>query len=171
MTKDKASAEKKRELDQTRDTRLSGFFAVVSAEEKFDNEDDIILNSYTQLLIIANKYGQKIRRLPRDEETVTINNMHADIAQIDITPLVPTGIPRWIPKIEAANTANKDAAADYLTDSVEADAIQAASDLAPELEDSLNKLFATLFANITLTPNDELEKAYAKLVTLIDSVR
>ena len=49
---------------------------------------------------------------------------------------------------------------------MEADAIKAASILAPALEDALEELFTRLFAAIMLSPGDALQKAYAELETL-----
>jgi hypothetical protein len=171
MLKDDASAEKKGELDQKRDKRVTGFFAVIDAEEKIENEDETILASYAALMKIADKYGPSIRRLPRNEETIAIDNLLEEIGHIDITPLVPTGIPRWIPSLEATNNAYRDASSKYISDSVEADSTEAASIQAPELIDALEKLYLKIFASIALTPNDELEKAYAELEKLVDSMR
>ncbi len=171
MLKDKASAEKKRELDQSRDNRTSGFFAALYAEENFDHKDPVILKSLTDLLKVANKYGPGIIKLPRDEETAAIDNLLGDIGQIDITPLLETGITRWIPKIEAENEAYRVAAAKYITDSVLAEASKAASVLAPALEDELELLYKKLFATIIVSPTPELEKTHAELKKLVDSMR
>lgn len=171
MLKNNASGEKKGKLDQTRDKRVTGFFGALDAEEKIENDDPAILASYVELVKIADKYGPSIRRLPRDEETTAIDNLLAEIAKIDITPLVPTGIPRWIPSLEATNNGYRDASSEFISDSVEADSTEAASIQAPELIDALEKLYLKIFASIALTPNDELEKAYAELETLVDSMR
>ena len=171
MVKDAASAEQKRELDLKRDHRVSGFFSAVLAERKFPNVDKAVLKSHADLLKIVNKYGKNIIRLSRDEETSAIDNLLADINQIDVAPLATTGITRWLPAIEAANKEYKVAAKTYISDSVEADAIKAASILAPALEDALEKLFTRLFATIMLSPTDALKKAYAELETLVESMR
>jgi hypothetical protein len=171
MLKDKVSAEEKGKLDQVRDQRVTGFFAVLYAEEKIENDDPAILASYTALLKIANKYGQNIRRLPREEETAAIDNLLAEIAKINISPLIPTGIPRWIPSLAAANKAYKIASAQFISDNTDAKATEAAGLLAPRLVDALEELYTNLFAVIRLTPSDELKKAYAALEILVDSVR
>lgn len=171
MLKNDASADQKGKLDQTRDKRVSGFFGALNAEEKIENEDETIVASYAELMKIADKYGPSIRRLPRNEETIAIDNLLEEISHIDITPLVSTGIPRWIPSLEATNNAYRDASSEYISESVEADSTEAASIQAPELIDALEKLYLKIFASIVLTPNEEIEKAYAELETLVDSMR
>ena len=171
MLKDKVSAEEKGKLDQVRDQRVTGFFGAVYAEDKIGNDDPAILASYAELLKIADKYGPNIRRLPRDEETAAIDNLLAEINRIDISPLVPTGLPRWIPSLAAANNAYRIASAKFISDSTDADSTEAASIQAPELVVALEELYTNLFAVITLTPSDELKKAYAELENLVDSER
>ncbi len=170
MLRDKASAEKKRELDLSRDHKVSGFMNVTFEEKKFPNKDEAVLNTHKKLLKIINNYGRKITRLSRAEETAAIDNLLADIAMMDVTPLVPTGIPRWIPEIATANEEYKKAAKEYIDDSTDDDAIKSASSLAPALEDDLDDLYAMLYATIKRTPSKELKKAYAKLEKLIDSI-
>lgn len=171
MLKDNASGEEKGKLDQKRDKRVSGFYAVLDAEEKIENDDPGILASYAALLKIADKYGPDIRRLPQDEETIAIDNLLDEINKIDITPLVPTGITRWIPSLEATNNAYRTASTKFISDSVDADSIEAAGIQAPELKKALEHLYKKLYGNIIVAPTDELEKVYAELETLVDSMR
>jgi hypothetical protein len=170
MLKDKASAEKKRKLDLNRDRLSSGFMNVVFEEQIFPNEDELIINAHAELLKIVKKYGRRIIRLPRAEETAAIHNLLADIAQMDVTPLLPTGIPRWIPVLEAANKEYKLAAKKFISDSTDANATESASSLAPALEEALEDMYTMLFATIKRTPSDALKKAYGDLETLIDSM-
>ena len=171
MLKDKASAAEKGKLDEERDDVVSGFMNVVIEQQKFPNKDAAIMTAHAALLKIVNKYGLNITRLRRAEETSSIDNLLADIAQVDITPLTPTGITRWIPVIEAANVAYKKAAKAYISDSTDAAATKAAGILAPALEDALEDMYIMLFAAIKRTPSDALKKAYGDLETLIDSMR
>lgn len=171
MLRDKASAEKKRILDQSRDHKVSGFMNVVFEEKKFPNEDASVINAHSELLKIVNKYGLKIIRLPRDEETAAIDNLLADIAQMDVTPLAATGILRWIPTIKTANIEYKKEAKAYISESSDTASTKSASDLAPALEDALEDLYLMLFATIKRTPTDVLKKAYADLETLINSMK
>lgn len=171
MLKDRTSAEKKRKIDKTRDHQVSGFMKVVFEENHFPNKDAAVITSHTELLKVVNKYGLKIIRLSRIEETTAIDNMFADIDKIDITPLIPTGITRWIPVIEASNAAYKGAAYTYISDSTQVASTKSATDLAPALEHDLEELYAMLYATIKRTPSDVLKKAYAELETLIDSVK
>lgn len=171
MLKDKASAAKKGKLDLKRDLVVSGFMNVVFEERKFPNEVAGMVDAHAALLKIVKKYGLKIVRLRRVEETAAIDNLLADIAKLDIALLLPTGIPRWIPAIEAANGEYKKAAKEFVSDSTDDAAIKTASSLAPALEEALEDLYTMLFATIKRTPSEVLKKAYGDLETLIDSER
>lgn len=171
MLKVKASASEKQGLDHTRDDLLSGFLHAVYGENKFPHEDETIAKSRDELVKVADKHDFKIIRLPNDEETAAIHNLLADIAKLDITPLVPTGLTRWIPLIETANNNYKVATKDYISGTTEVAATQWANKLAPELKDELEELYATLFGAIKMGPTDQLRKAYAELETLVDSMR
>lgn len=171
MLKGKASAEKKRNLDLKRDQIVSGFMNVVFEEDNFPNEDELILKAHEDLLKIVNKYGVKIARFSRARETASIDNLLADIAKMDITPLAVTGIPRWIPAMEVANEEFRAAAKEYISDSTDAGATKSASSLAPALEEDLEDMYAMLYATIKRTPSDALKKAYGDLKTLINSMK
>lgn len=170
MTKDQASAEDKFRLDKNRDKFISGFMSGVNAEEKFPNEDAGILKALGALLKIIQKYDFKITRLSYYEETVAIDNMLTDIGKIDISPLDPIGIPRWIPVITQANKEFIDATTKFVSDSHEAATRKAASKLVPTLEDALEELYTQMFSVIRTSPTDQLRKAYGKLEFLIDSM-
>jgi hypothetical protein len=170
MLKDKASAEEKGKLDINRDLIVSGFMNVVLEEQKFPNKDVAIVATHAALLKIVKKYGFNIIRLRRAEETAAIDNLLADIAQMDITPLTPTGIPRWIPVIEAANEEYKLAAKEFISDTTDTGFTKSASSLAPALEEALEDLYTMLFVTIKRSPSDALKKAYGDLETLIDSM-
>ena len=144
---------------------------VVNEEQKFPNDDEKIVNAQAELLTIVKKYEHRIIRFPRAEETAAIDNLLADIAQMDVKPMLQTGIPRWIPAIEAANEDYKQAAKEFISDRKDAGFIESASSLAPALEEALEDLYTMLFATIKRTPNDALKKAYGDLETLIDSMR
>jgi hypothetical protein len=171
MTKVRVTAKKKRALDVSRDRKVTGFMNVTEEERKYDHDDKVILKALEALLIVEKNYGTKITRFSRAEETSAIDNLLTDVAMLDLTPLLATGIPRWVPKIEAANEAYKDADEDYNTDSTDETEANSAGSLAPALEHDLNELYAMLYAAIKRTPTPELIKAYAKLEILIDSLK
>lgn len=171
MLKDQASAESKRKLDLKRDQIVSGFMKAADAEENFPNDNEQIKKTLEKLLKIKNKYGLNIVRLRRDEETSSIDNLLADIAQINTTSLASTGLLRWIPVLKDANDEYKQASQEYISDSTDADAILAASTLAPVLETDLEEMYFMLFAAIKRNPTDALKKAYADLEKLIESVK
>lgn len=171
MLKDMASADSKHSLDYQRDEMITGFLTNVSSEKKFPHKDKAIKKALSKLVKITRKYGLSIKRLPMDAETAAIDNLLADIAEEDFTLLAPTGITRWLPEIEAANTEFKEAASVYLSESTEAETTKSASRLAPELEDALEGLYAMMFALLKTSPSNELKKAYEELDNLVDSMR
>ena len=171
MLKDKASAAQKKVLDLIRDRLLSGFMYDVKAEQLFPYEDETEKEALTDLLHIVNKYGTGVGRLPLNEETAVIDNLLTDVEDLELTPLQPSGVLRWIPLLKDANSAFKAASQEYLTDSVRDMEEASASERAPVLVDALEALYAKLFAHIQLSPTESLTKAYAELEELVDSAR
>ena len=171
MVKDKTSAKEKQRLDFNRDEFLTGFHGAVKSELKFQYTDPVMIKVREELWNVVKKYGIGIKRLPFDEETAAIDNMLSDIAENDITSLASTGLLRWIPKIEKANKEYMEASSEFITDLTKAAATRAATLQAPELEDALEKFYATIFAQIIVSPSDELKKVYGELETLVDSMR
>jgi len=82
-----------------------------------------------------------------------------------------TGIDRWIPLIENANNAFKNAASNYVSQSAKAMETQAATTLVPALMASLDELYTLLFAHVKITQSDQLKTAYAELEELVDAYR
>lgn len=171
MVKEKASAKDKKRLDHERDEVLTGFVLNVKSELKFPHQDEIVKKALAELALVVRKYGMRIKRLPLDQETAALDNLLADIAEIDITPLDPTGLTRWIPELESANTRFKEAAQTFISDSVEDASTDAATKQAPELEDALEGLYAMMYAVLKTAPDAEMETAYQELEELVDSMK
>jgi hypothetical protein len=171
MVKDPASAKGKKRLDYHRDEYVTGFMGNVQSEQKFPHQDLALLKVLAELLEVVKKYGLNIKRLRVDQETAAIDNMMADIADLDITPLEPTGLTRWIPVVEQANADYKEAASDFISDTTESANTLAATLQAPQLEDTLEGFYAMAFAQLKMSPTEELSKAYAELETLVDSMK
>lgn len=171
MLKDRTSTKDKKRLDFKRDEFLTGFIGNVHSEQKFPHDDEIILKALVELLEIVEKYGLNMKRLPHDEETAAIDNMLADISEVDVSSLTLTGLPRWIPEIDKANTEFKGAASVFISDTSTASDTQAATWQVPKLEDALEGIYAMVFALLKTSPSDELKKIYGELETLVESMK
>jgi hypothetical protein len=97
--------------------------------------------------------------------------MMADLAGLDTTPLGPTGLARWFPVIEQANADYKEAASEFISDTTESANTLAATRQVPQLESALEGFYAMAFAQLKMSPTEELSTAYAKLETLMDSMK
>jgi hypothetical protein len=171
MLKEQASAKEKKELDLTRDRLVSGFLRHVQSEQLFPHNNEKLIAALQQLVMVVNKYGTKINRLSYEEESVAIDNMLADLDQIDLTPLQDTGIPRWLTPLEQSNNAFKSASGEYITDSVEASLTNSASTSAPALIDALEGMYSMLYAHIKINPSEALKKAYLEIQTYLASFK
>lgn len=171
MIKVQASGSSKKEIDTERDNLTTGFLRAIAAEQQFPHTDSATIESLKNLATKANKYSMKITRLPFNEETAAIDNFMADIKPLDLTPLNNSGLTRWIPLIETANKAFKEAAVLYIKDSAQSHTIASATDTAPALIDALEGLYAMLFALIKVNANATHIKSYLQLQTLVDSYR
>lgn len=171
MTKEKASAADKKELDYDRDNLTLNFIKAVKAESNFPYEDTTTIDTINQVLKVINSYGTKVTRLSYNEESAGIDNLVSDLNKIDLTPLADSGLARWIPIIDDANTAFKDAVKEYIGDSVQSNLIDAASTVAPSLIDALDALFSMIYAYLKIEYSEELETAYSKIQILLNSYR
>lgn len=171
MTKEKASAVNKKELDTDRDNLTANFVRSVNAESNFPYSDPAKKDTMKQLLKVVHSYGLKITRLSYNEESAALDNFINDVKKIDLAPLSETGLARWIPLIENANNSFKSAVREYINDTSNTSLIESASAAAPGLMDALDGLFSMLYAYIKTDGSDELKKAYTQLQTLLDSYR
>jgi len=66
--------------------------------------DTTIVAAAAQLLIVIDKYGSGIARLPQREETATLTNMVTDLRNADNAPLLQTtNLTAWVDKLDEAN--------------------------------------------------------------------
>lgn len=171
MLKDQVSAATKLELDKTRDRLVSGLKQDVRAEQYYPHQEVATIETLDNIRQVMDKYGPHLTKLTYNEESAAIDNMLTELKQVDTLALEGTGINRWIPLIENANKAFKEAARDYVSQSVKALDTQAATTLAPALMASLDELYTLLFAHVKITQKDQLKTAYAELEQLVDTFR
>jgi len=171
MLKDQASAATKLELDKTRDRLVSGFKQDVRAEQYYPHQEVATIETLENVRQVMDKYGPHLTKLTYSEESAAIDNMLTELKQVDTLALEGTGIDRWIPLIENANNAFKNAASNYVSQSAKAMETQAATTLVPALMASLDELYTLLFAHVKITQSDQLKTAYAELEELVDAYR
>ncbi|TAJ06852.1 hypothetical protein DMA11_22360 [Marinilabiliaceae bacterium JC017] len=168
VRKDQASAGEKKGLDKIRDRFVSGFTADLNAEMYFPHVDPVTVEALNRLQDLTQKYGTKITRLPYSEETAAVDNLLADLKEID-TQALDFKVARWVPLIEKANNDFKAADDAYIDEKVRADQTDAATSQAPELIEALENLYKLLFAHVQITGTEPILTAYAKLETLVKS--
>lgn len=171
MTKEKASASNKKELDNDRDNLTVNFIKAVFAESQFPYTDQLAVEALNQVVKVVKNYGFKITRLSFNEESAALDNLISDLKKIDFTPLAASGLSRWIPLIEEANKQFKDAVKEYIDSSANTTLVDSATAVAPSLMDALESLYTMLYAHLKLNATKELEMAYAQLQILLNSYR
>ena len=172
MTKEKASASSKKELDNTRDVFTSSFVKAVMAEQYYPHTEKEIIEALQAVRKVVDKYGgSKVNRLSYNEQSAALNNMLSDLKKTNLTPLTPTGLLRWIPLMEEANTNFTNAVAGYIKETADTLDVEAASYVAPKLHHALEELFIKLQAYLVIEPNQELKDAYDQIVVLLNSYR
>jgi len=88
--------------DDNRDSVLTGFLGTARNLVYFP--DTTIVAAAAQLLIVIDKYGSGIARLPQREETATLTNMVTDLRNADNAPLLQTtNLTAWVDKLDEAN--------------------------------------------------------------------
>lgn len=169
MQKDQASSDKKL-LDQKRDKLISGFLMAIKAEDNFYHTDPVATDTQAALKKVMKPYTSKIIRLPYDEQTAAVDNMIEEVETVALSTL--PHLARWISPIKEANKQFKDAAKDFLEDTVSSSQIVPASQVALELKRALENMYTILFAHAKLNQNDPtLTTAYQELTALVDSYR
>ena len=89
--------------DNERDNVYTGFTGSLRSMTRFP--EAIIAQSATKLLLITDKYGEGVARLPQREETGVIKNIIAELRMPENTTLLQsTGLAMWLSKLEEANT-------------------------------------------------------------------
>jgi Trp operon repressor len=88
--------------DDERDNVYTGFTGSLRSMTRFP--DAIIAQSATKLLLITDKYGEGVARLPQREETGVLKNIIAELRTNENTILLQnTGLFIWLDKLEQAN--------------------------------------------------------------------
>jgi hypothetical protein len=90
--------------DDDRDSILTGFLGSLRSTVYFP--DKAIADAAAQLLVVTDKYGSGIARLPQREETAAITNMVADLRSAENAPRLQTAnLTVWVDKLNEANLA------------------------------------------------------------------
>jgi len=165
MIKDKASGGTKTELDKQRDLLISGFMMDIKAESYFPHEANKkeVVDSLKR---IANKYGTKINRLRYNEQTAAVDNMLVEYKEVDTTVLGSNNPGRWIPFIENANNAFKQAGKTYMEENAASSQISSAYDQAPALISALEQLYRLMFAHVQISQGENMTKAYTHIAEM-----
>ena len=171
MTRDKATATEKKELDNTRDHLVANFIKAVVAESYFPHNNNLIKETLSEVVKVVSSYGTKIVRLSYNEESAAIDNMLTDLSKINFDPLEPTGLERWLPPIQQANNEFKTAAQEYIAESANENKVDSATEVAPVLMDALEALYSMVYAYLKIDPTDELRNAYNQLQILLNGYR
>ena len=88
--------------DDERDNVYTGFTGSLRSLTRFP--DGGIAQSATKLLLITDKYGAGVARLPQRQETGVIKNIIAELRMSkNIMLLQNTGLAMWLDKLEQAN--------------------------------------------------------------------
>jgi len=92
------------DADDNRDNIQIGFQSILSGYTRFPDKE--IANAATQLLVVINKYGSGVTRLPQREESAVLTNMVGDLRNDVNAPLLQTvGVTIWVDKLDEANRA------------------------------------------------------------------
>lgn len=90
--------------DDARDSVFVGFSGCIRNYNRFPDPD--IAGAATSLLLITDKYGSDIIRLPQRDETGVLKNIIAELKTPENMALLQkTGLALWLPKLEEANNA------------------------------------------------------------------
>jgi len=88
--------------DDKRDNVYIGFTGSLQHATRFP--DEIVAQSAAKLLLITDKYGAGVARLPQRQETGVIKNIIAELRMSkNIMLLQNTGLAMWLDKLEQAN--------------------------------------------------------------------
>lgn len=89
--------------DDNRDTIFTGFTGAIRSMTRFPDKE--IAQSAMKLLIVTEKYGQGITRLPQREESAVLTNIVAELRnEENASYLQKTGLTLWVDKLALANT-------------------------------------------------------------------
>lgn len=169
MVKQEASASEKANLDKKRDKLISGLFYQIKSEAYFPHEN--AEEKLQSLQSFQKKYGFAINRLPLDEQTATVDNMLAEAETLKLDNFAGGRIQHWFPLILEANNDFRAASGEYVSEKVNAQGTDSASDVAPQLVEALELLIKSAFGLALLSGTPESKKAYQELEVIINSFR
>lgn len=90
--------------DEARDNIYTGFTSSLRGMTRFPDAE--IAQSAQKLMVVTDKYGQGITRLPQREESAALTNMVSELQNAENTPLLQqTGLALWVQKLADANRA------------------------------------------------------------------
>lgn len=94
--------EQKNTVDSLRDNTLTGIIGTVRYAQYFPDEE--VAEAARLLLIVLEKYGKDIQKLPRKEETGIIHNIVQDLRNATNAPLIAkvSSLP-WVDKLDEHN--------------------------------------------------------------------
>lgn len=88
--------------DDNRDDIFTGFNGAIRSMTRFPDKE--IAQSASLLLLIVEKYGQGITRLPQREESAILTNIITELQSVENTSLLQkTGLTIWVDKLAQAN--------------------------------------------------------------------
>ena len=168
LKKNQASAKEKAQLDHERDALFYGMKYELKGELAYPLHNEVSQNVFKALLSAVHKYGSNLPKLPQNEESMALSSF-LDVVK-DIPALENTHIYRWIPLLEEANNAFREASGEYLHNKSTAIDVSSASESAPELKKALEQLYVKMFAHLHVSDNPEMSRSYSQIKILIDQL-
>lgn len=88
--------------DEQRDSIFSGFTASLRGMTRFP--DASVAQAAQQLLLVTDKFGQGVIRLPQREESAVLTSIITEMkTEANASNLLKTGLTVWVEKLEEAN--------------------------------------------------------------------
>lgn len=132
------------DADDLRDNIQIGFLEVLNGYTRFPDKE--IASAASRLVVVTDKYGPGIARLPQREESAALTNMVTDLRSGDnATLLQTTTLSIWVDKLDEANQA-----------------FNAVYEQRTEKE-------AALITSLTRTQRSNMKAAFEKLVQAIEA--
>ena len=130
--------------DDERDNIYTGFTGTVRNMLRFPDAE--IAQSAAKLLLITNKYGSSVTRLPQREETAVLKSMVSELKNAENNVLLQkTGLTMWVDKLDESNNKFE------------------------KLYVNRNKKEAELITGVSRTERTNTQSAFEKLVRAIEA--
>lgn len=95
------------EADDERDNILAGMLGSLRAMLRFPDKD--VADAAAKLILVTDKYGSGVARLPQREETAVLTNLVEDLRNTENAPLLQkVGLTAWVDKLDLSNKAFDD---------------------------------------------------------------